>query len=124
MKDDCIFCKLANGVFQTNSIYEDDKFNVHTHTLDNAVESNCSNLVPSMDKDCIGIGDRFGIILGYSKKEGTSSGALYSNGSTANRDNFIPSVSFYDRKGMIKLGGKSPTYETFKKKVQQLQTIR
>ena len=28
MKDDCIFCKLANGVFPTNSIYEDDKFNV------------------------------------------------------------------------------------------------
>ena len=28
MKEDCIFCKLANGVFQTNSIYEDDKFNV------------------------------------------------------------------------------------------------
>lgn len=24
MKDDCIFCKLANGVFPTNSIYEDD----------------------------------------------------------------------------------------------------
>ena len=28
MKDDCIFCKLANGVFPTNSIYEDDIFNV------------------------------------------------------------------------------------------------
>ena len=28
MKDDCIFCKLANGVIPTNSIYEDDKFNV------------------------------------------------------------------------------------------------
>lgn len=28
MKDDCIFCKLANGVFATNSIYEDDMFNV------------------------------------------------------------------------------------------------
>lgn len=27
-KDDCIFCKLANGVFPTNSIYEDDMFNV------------------------------------------------------------------------------------------------
>ena len=26
MKDDCIFCKLANGVFPTNSIYEDDEF--------------------------------------------------------------------------------------------------
>ena len=28
MKDDCIFCKLANGVFPTNSIYEDEDFNV------------------------------------------------------------------------------------------------
>ena len=28
MKDDCIFYKLANGVFPTNSIYEDDIFNV------------------------------------------------------------------------------------------------
>ena len=28
IKDDCIFCKLANGVFPTNSIYEDDDFNV------------------------------------------------------------------------------------------------
>ena len=27
IKDDCIFCKLANGVFPTNSIYEDDDFN-------------------------------------------------------------------------------------------------
>ena len=28
MKEDCIFCKLANGVFPTNSIYEDDRFKV------------------------------------------------------------------------------------------------
>ena len=29
MRDDnCIFCKLANGVFPTNSIYEDEEFNV------------------------------------------------------------------------------------------------
>ena len=28
IKDDCIFCKLANGVFPTNSIYEDDTFKV------------------------------------------------------------------------------------------------
>ena len=28
MKDDCIFCKLANGVFATRSIYEDEDFNV------------------------------------------------------------------------------------------------
>ena len=28
MKDDCIFCKLANGVFETNTLYEDDSFRV------------------------------------------------------------------------------------------------
>lgn len=28
MKDDCIFCKLANGVFPTNYIYEDEDFKV------------------------------------------------------------------------------------------------
>jgi histidine triad (HIT) family protein len=27
-KDDCIFCKLANGDIPTNSIYEDERFNV------------------------------------------------------------------------------------------------
>ncbi len=27
-KDDCIFCKLANGEIPTNSIYEDDMFRV------------------------------------------------------------------------------------------------
>lgn len=27
-KDDCLFCKLANGVIPTNSIYEDEDFNV------------------------------------------------------------------------------------------------
>lgn len=28
MKDDCIFCKLANGVIPARSIYEDDNFKV------------------------------------------------------------------------------------------------
>ncbi|MCR5837502.1 MAG: HIT domain-containing protein [Lachnospiraceae bacterium] len=28
MKDDCIFCKLANGVIETNTLYEDDDFRV------------------------------------------------------------------------------------------------
>lgn len=27
-KENCIFCKLANGVIPTNSIYEDEDFNV------------------------------------------------------------------------------------------------
>ncbi len=33
MKDDCIFCKLANGVFPTRVVYEDDTFTV---IMDNA----------------------------------------------------------------------------------------
>ena len=28
IKDDCIFCKLANGVFPTSTVYEDDDFKV------------------------------------------------------------------------------------------------
>lgn len=28
IKDDCIFCKLANGVFSTRTIYEDESFRV------------------------------------------------------------------------------------------------
>lgn len=28
IKDDCIFCKLANGVFPTNTVYEDGDFRV------------------------------------------------------------------------------------------------
>ncbi|SEG16427.1 histidine triad (HIT) family protein [Eubacterium ruminantium] len=28
IKDDCIFCKLANGVFPTNTVYEDDDFRI------------------------------------------------------------------------------------------------
>lgn len=28
MKDDCIFCKLANGVFDTNTLYENSDFRV------------------------------------------------------------------------------------------------
>jgi len=27
-KDDCIFCKLANGIIPTNTIYEDESFRV------------------------------------------------------------------------------------------------
>ena len=28
IKEDCIFCKLANGVFPTNTVYENDEFRV------------------------------------------------------------------------------------------------
>ena len=28
VKDDCIFCKIANGDIPTNSVYQDDDFNV------------------------------------------------------------------------------------------------
>lgn len=28
IKEDCIFCKLANGIFDTNTVYEDENFRV------------------------------------------------------------------------------------------------
>ena len=28
VKEDCIFCKIANGQIPSNSIYEDEDFNV------------------------------------------------------------------------------------------------
>lgn len=28
IKDECIFCKLANGIFDTNTVYEDENFRV------------------------------------------------------------------------------------------------
>lgn len=28
MKEDCLFCKIANGVFSSNTLYEDDDFRV------------------------------------------------------------------------------------------------
>lgn len=28
IKEDCIFCKLANGIFDTNTVYEDEDFRV------------------------------------------------------------------------------------------------
>ena len=28
MEDNCIFCKLANGIFSTKTLYEDEKFRV------------------------------------------------------------------------------------------------
>ena len=37
MKDDCIFCKLANGVFPTNSIYEDEDFKMVLNSSDMCV---------------------------------------------------------------------------------------
>ncbi len=45
-KDDCIFCKLANGDIPTNSIYEDDKFNV---ILDNGPATKGHSLILPKD---------------------------------------------------------------------------
>ena len=36
--EDCIFCKLANGVFPTNAIYEDDDFKVILDNGDTVVK--------------------------------------------------------------------------------------
>ena len=41
MKDDCIFCKLANGQIPTNTVYEDEDFrlgNLDLFNLQSALE--------------------------------------------------------------------------------------
>ena len=42
IKDDCIFCKLANGIFPTNTIYEDEDFKV---ILDNSPAAKGHSLI-------------------------------------------------------------------------------
>ncbi|MBQ7266637.1 MAG: HIT family protein [Firmicutes bacterium] len=49
MKDDCIFCKLANNIIPTNSIYEDEDFKV---ILDaNPVNAGHSLILPKNHAD-------------------------------------------------------------------------
>ena len=51
IKDDCIFCKLANGVFPTNVVYEDEDFTV---ILDAAPAAKGHSLIiPKQHSDCI-----------------------------------------------------------------------
>ncbi len=51
IKDDCIFCKLANGVFPTNVIYEDEDFTV---ILDASPAARGHALIiPKQHSDCI-----------------------------------------------------------------------
>ncbi len=51
IKDDCIFCKLANGVFPTNKIYEDDDFTV---ILDaSPANKGHSLIIPKQHYDCL-----------------------------------------------------------------------
>lgn len=40
IKEDCLFCKLANGKIPTNSIYEDEDFNV-IMDIDPATKGHC-----------------------------------------------------------------------------------
>ncbi len=57
--DNCIFCKLANGVIPTNSIYEDDDFNVILDASPAAKghaiiipKSHAANLFELPEEDC------------------------------------------------------------------------
>ena len=51
IKDDCIFCKLANGVFPTNKIYEDENFTV---ILDaSPANPGHSLIIPKQHFDCL-----------------------------------------------------------------------
>lgn len=50
IKDDCIFCKLANGVFPTNTVYEDEDFRVILD-IEPATKGHCLILPKNHYKD-------------------------------------------------------------------------
>ncbi len=96
-KDDCIFCKLANGVIPTNMIYEDDDFAVimdadpvsrghaliipkeHADNLWELPEETASKLIPLAKK----IGSRMKDVLSF---DGFN--ILQNNGETAGQSVF------------------------------------
>lgn len=59
VKDDCIFCKLANGVFPTNTVYEDDDFRVILD-IEPATKGHCLILPKNHYKDLSELDDEVG----------------------------------------------------------------
>ena len=101
------------------------QYNVHTHCKSKLIkepENVTNNTRPSIDKDMVGIGSKFGIILGYSRRniDVGSTGLTINNGESLRKPNFRykREISFYDSKGRV---GNSIPYDTFKKTVKKIK---
>ena len=100
------------------------QYNVHTHCkskLANGPDNVTNNTKPSEDKDVVGVGGKFGIILGYSRRDMNAfSGVKYTNGESPNKPSFRykREISFYNSGGRIK----SIPYDDFKKTIRNIKT--
>ena len=83
-----------------------------------------NNIEPSIDKDMVGIGGKFGIILGYTRrnKDVGYSGGTFSSGESPNKPDYQykKTIGFYDSKGNIW----NTSYDDFKKTVRKINTGR
>ena len=105
---------------------ENWQYNVHTHCMSDLIHKPnniTNNTEPSIEKDRVGIGEKFGIILGYTRRnmDVGYSGGTFSNGGSLTKPNFRykREISFYDSKGRI---GESIPYEDFKKTIRKIKT--
>ena len=128
--DECYYAIRGDGS-PTERQYGDEKhvsealfdannwqYNVHTHSkrdLMRRPNDVMSNTTPSEDKDMVGIGSKFGIILGYTRRSmDADSGRTFTTSESPKKPSFHYEryISFYDSKGII---GNSISYNEFKK---------
>lgn len=102
------------------------QYNVHTHCKSKLIKepSNVTNNTePSNDKDRVGVGNKFGIILGYKRinMDAGYTGMTFNNGESPRKPNFRykKEIRFYDSGGRI---GNSIPYDDFKKTVRKIKT--
>ena len=139
--NECYYAVKGDGT-STNWQYGDEKkvsealfsndyqYNVHTHTKRDLAKRPSyvtDNTIPSEDKVMVGVGSKFGIILGYTRisKDVGFSGANLTNGGKP-EPNSTPSfrydkaISFYDASGRI--GSKNAIrYKDFRNTVKQIK---
>ena len=113
---------VSEALFDAN----DWQYNVHTHSkrdLMRRPNDVMSNTTPSEDKDMVGIGSKFGIILGYTRRslDAGSIGRTFTNSESTKKTSFHYEryISFYDSKGRI---GNSISYNDFKKTVKKIKS--
>ena len=136
--DECYFAIRGDGS-PTERQYGDEKhvskalfdadnwqYNVHTHSKRDLIKRPndvLSNTTPSEDKDMVGIGSKFGIILGYtrSRMDDCSTGTTFTNGESPKKPSFRykRTISFYNSQGRL---GNSIPYDDFKKTVRKIKT--
>ena len=135
--DECYYAIRGDGS-PTERQYGDEKhvsealfdannwqYNVHTHSkrdLMRRPNDVMSNTTPSEDKDMVGIGSKFGIILGYTRiSMDAGSGRTFTTSKSPKKPSFHYEryISFYDSKGRI---GNSISYNEFKKTVKKIKS--